>query len=324
MTVSLMDDDEERFDMRALWRLGLWALAAAVGVGLVVMAGYTEVGTQRVRLAWATVKGPIDGTRGLPPATFPADPDNEARRLAAQVRALSADRERLVARLEAVEKSLEDVTGSIGRQPAPPRPVATVPPVSALPAMAALPAVTQPPEPAAAPPKPDAITPAKPDPVAPAKLESITPAKPEAATVQPPEIGWAASATQPSRPSETPEWPLPPPSSAATPAGLSETTAAMPAPGVTRTEFGVDVGGGATVSALRALWQSIRASHPTLLDGLRPVVTIRDGARGGTELRLIAGPLVNAGSAARLCGSLTAAGLTCQPAVFDGQRLAVR
>jgi hypothetical protein len=42
------------------------------------------------------------------------------------------------------------------------------------------------------------------------------------------------------------------------------------------------------------------------------------------ELRLVVGPLVNAGAAARLCGTLAASGLACQPTIFDGQRLALR
>jgi hypothetical protein len=284
-------DDEERFDMPALWRLGLWAIAAAVAVGLVVMAGYTDAGSQRVRLAWATVKAPPEGTRGLPPASFerPDDTDRETRRLAQQVRGLSADRERLIARLDALEKSFEDVTGSIARQPSPPR--------------ADLPHVSPAPEPASA------------------------PAKPDATTVPAPDIGWAASVAQPATLHEPPEWPMAARPGSGAVAVIDPATANPPAPAttaVTRTEFGVDIGGGATVSAMRALWLSIRGSHPALLDGLRPVLTIRDGPRGATELRLIAGPLVNAGAAARLCGSLGAAGLTCQPAVFDGQRLATR
>jgi hypothetical protein len=34
--------------------------------------------------------------------------------------------------------------------------------------------------------------------------------------------------------------------------------------------------------------------------------------------------LPNAATAARLCMSMTAAGAICQPAVFNGQRLAIR
>jgi len=41
-------------------------------------------------------------------------------------------------------------------------------------------------------------------------------------------------------------------------------------------------------------------------------------------LRLVAGPLPDAGAAAQLCASLTPMGLFCQPAMYDGQHLAVR
>jgi hypothetical protein len=41
-------------------------------------------------------------------------------------------------------------------------------------------------------------------------------------------------------------------------------------------------------------------------------------------LRLVIGPLGNAAAAARLCGKVANAGLSCQPAIFDGQRLALR
>lgn len=300
---SPLDDDEERFDMGALWRLSLWALAAAVAVGLAILAGYTDAGAQRIRLAWSGANVPLDGNRAHPPASFDrsADADGETRRIAQQVRALSADRERLVARLDALEKSLEDVTGSIVRQPQP------VPPG---PAVADLPDVRRIPAP-----------------------EPATPTKPETApAAQAPEIGWAASVAHPAmrfdqllataRPASggTSAHAAP----AETVAAPAETPVAPAATTVPRMEFGVDIGGGATVSAMRALWLSIRGSHPTLLDGLRPVLTIRDGPRGTTELRLIAGPLANAAAAARLCGSLGAVGLTCQPAVFDGQRLALR
>jgi len=93
----------------------------------------------------------------------------------------------------------------------------------------------------------------------------------------------------------------------------------------TKTEFGVDLGTNATIEGLRALWARLKANQPGLLEGLRPVMALREGPRGGApELRLIAGPLANASVAARLCAALAAAGQACQPAVFDGQRLALR
>ena len=92
----------------------------------------------------------------------------------------------------------------------------------------------------------------------------------------------------------------------------------------TRTEFGIDLGTAATVDGLRNMWTSLKGTQAPLLEGLRPVVAVRDGAKPGTlELRLVAGPLANAGVAAKLCAALADAGLICAPAVFDGQRLAL-
>ena len=93
----------------------------------------------------------------------------------------------------------------------------------------------------------------------------------------------------------------------------------------TKTEFGVDLGGNATIDGLRTMWSNLKATQPAMLEGLRPVITIREGAKSGSmELRLVAGPLANASIAARLCAALAAAGTSCQPTVFDGQRLALQ
>jgi hypothetical protein len=93
----------------------------------------------------------------------------------------------------------------------------------------------------------------------------------------------------------------------------------------TKTEFGVDVGGNTSVEGLRTLWSTLKATQPALFEGLRPLITIREGQKPGViELRLVAGPLPNASIAARLCAALSAAGQACQPAVFDGQRLALQ
>ena len=107
--------------------------------------------------------------------------------------------------------------------------------------------------------------------------------------------------------------------------------AAVPLPpqppnvGVTKTEFGLDLGGATTVEALRIAWTVALRRHGGLLEGLRPVVSLRDRARpGAQDLRLIAGPIPNAAAAAKLCASLTAVGAICAPTVFDGQRLAIR
>src|SRR5262249_5174217 len=56
----------------------------------------------------------------------------------------------------------------------------------------------------------------------------------------------------------------------------------------TRTEFGIDLGTAATVEGLRNLWTAIKSTQAPLLEGLRPVVAVRDGGKpGALELRLV-------------------------------------
>lgn len=99
--------------------------------------------------------------------------------------------------------------------------------------------------------------------------------------------------------------------------------AGEPAP--PRTEYGVDIGSGLTVDALRTRWLAIRGAHPQLLNGLQPVVNVKDVPHANRiELRLIAGPFAKAEAAAQLCAALAAFGLFCQPTVFDGQHLTLR
>lgn len=93
----------------------------------------------------------------------------------------------------------------------------------------------------------------------------------------------------------------------------------------TRTEFGVDLGGEKTVDGLRARWATLRGNHGSSLDGLRPLINVKEGQKSGTvELRLVAGPVANAAAAARICARLQTSGVPCIPTVFDGQRLSLR
>ncbi len=93
---------------------------------------------------------------------------------------------------------------------------------------------------------------------------------------------------------------------------------------VTKAEFGIDIGAAPSLDGLRAQWAAIKAQHGALLDGLQPAVAIRETARSGHELRLIAGPLTNAALAARICVVLTKYGRQCRATAFEGQRLALR
>ena len=239
-----------------------------LSVAAAVVAAYTETGTRRVAL------GDIPT---MPSAASPSAPDAETRRLADAVRILTADRDRLAARVSALERNLDDVTGSIPGRPGSERAGAANPAASALP-------------------------------------PALAPAPPVSATTAPPVV--AVPATPPVRP--------PPQPQVATKLPPIAPDAAATGSIATRTEFGIDLGTAATVEGLRNLWTSIKGTQAPLLEGLRPIVAVRDGAKAGTlELRLVAGPLANAGAAARLCAALADAGLTCAPAVFDGQRLAL-
>jgi hypothetical protein len=117
--------------------------------------------------------------------------------------------------------------------------------------------------------------------------------------------------------------PLPAPVAAAVPA--PETTAPAAPAGPPPTQYGIDIGSGLTLQALRARWQSLRAAHPALLEGLQPIASVKETPHGSKiELRLVAGPLAQSGAASQLCAALTLFGMYCQPTVYDGQHLAQR
>jgi hypothetical protein len=288
--------------MRALWRFGLWGISAALALAAAAWSAHSDFGTQRLVSAFAV---PPAAPETRPPAPTAAqllarsvDTENETRRLAEAVRMLNADRDRLQTRIRTLERNLEEVIDSIAHARA-----AALPPLAsnstAVSAVASVsPALPAPPP---APPPPP--------------LASAPPTTPESA--------WSAAVSRPPAavlPSPA-SWP-PPSQSASTPATAHELATGSIA---TRTQFGVDLGGATNFQALRTLWTSIRSKHAGVFDGLRPLVSIRESLRPGeVELRLVAGPLLNAAEAARLCASLTAAGLVCRPALFDGHRLALR
>jgi hypothetical protein len=92
-----------------------------------------------------------------------------------------------------------------------------------------------------------------------------------------------------------------------------------------KTEFGIDLGTAPTVDGLRALWTTLKSQHNALLDGLQPVIAMHESDKPGiVAIRLVAGPLANAAAAARLCVALAGTITACQPAAFEGQRLASR
>jgi hypothetical protein len=92
---------------------------------------------------------------------------------------------------------------------------------------------------------------------------------------------------------------------------------------VQRTEFAVDLGTANSVNGLRALWRGLLKSNAELSE-LRPIIIVREGNTGlGMQLRLAAGPLLDAASAAKICAALIESQRPCETTVFDGQRLAM-
>jgi hypothetical protein len=102
--------------------------------------------------------------------------------------------------------------------------------------------------------------------------------------------------------------------------------AAAPKVSLQRTEFGVDVGGANSVNGLRMLWRGLLKSRSNApLAALRPIIVIKENTNGlGMQLRLVAGPLNDAGAAAKICAVLTENHRPCETAIFDGQRLSLQ
>jgi hypothetical protein len=102
--------------------------------------------------------------------------------------------------------------------------------------------------------------------------------------------------------------------------------ATQPKVAIQRTEFGVDLGSANSVNGLRALWRGLlksRANAP--LAALRPIIMVKEVTSGlGMQLRLVAGPLNDAGAAAKICATLTENKRPCETTVFDGQRLSLK
>jgi hypothetical protein len=122
--------------------------------------------------------------------------------------------------------------------------------------------------------------------------------------------------------------PIPPVEVAAAPPAAepeaSESDARGPPIAVEQTRFAVDLGGANSISGLRALWQGVIKSNPELA-ALRPIMMIQESKAGpGMQLRLGAGPLVDAAAAAKICARLTENARTCETTVFDGQRLSMQ
>ncbi|KRR23195.1 hypothetical protein CQ14_33630 [Bradyrhizobium lablabi] len=333
--------DEDEFDRRALWRIASWGFGATGAVVLAVMANQSSFGLKRDQIAAA------DQTRQAQQIqTVARETQNEARRLTAAIETLNGDRDRLYARVTSLEHGLESVTGAVARQApasAPPSVANAEPPASQQPSPSVAPVATAP---AAAPAEPAPAPPAKeaakaeaiktdstrPE-TAKADMLKVEPAKPSLATplmaaqsmMAPPDPA-AGRLIEPGKP-PNPVIASPIPdvvASAPSDADADEETA--PKVSLQRTEFGVDLGTANSVNGLRALWRGLLKSRSNApLVALRPIIVIKESTTGlGMQLRLVAGPLNDAGAAAKICAVLAENNRPCETAVFDGQRLSFK
>ena len=89
--------------------------------------------------------------------------------------------------------------------------------------------------------------------------------------------------------------------------------------------YGADLGAASTMKTLHHRWVSLRTAHPQLFEGVQPVVSVKQNSRTGrTELHLIVGPYANAETAAQFRDFVVPFHVNCQPAMFDGSRLALQ
>ncbi|HEU0084669.1 MAG TPA: hypothetical protein VFQ87_17570, partial [Bradyrhizobium sp.] len=235
---------------------------------------------------------------------------------------LNGDRDRLYSRVTVLEQGLDSITGSIARQNsalASPQVVPTKPVTSeAQPAPVTAAAATTV---AALAGKPREVAARQPDaPAGAAAATSATPLMAAKSMMAPPD----PAATKLVVPEQPPE--------VITAAPAAETAALdpdspKPAPETPaqRTEFGVELGGASSVDGLRALWRGLLASDGPALSALRPIIVVKERNNGaGLQLRLVAGPVSDAGAAARICAPLMESQRACETSVFDGQRLAMK
>lgn len=337
--------DEERLDRQDLWRLGSWGVGAVAAVVVAMLASQSSMALRRDEMAADDLARQAQQIQRLA-----RDNQLEARRLAAAVDTLNGDRDRLYSRVTSLEQGLESVTGSITRQsdlppgstnqakPDPsalakaPSPDLAIPPaasaVSDKPAQDAK--LSQDGKPTRDSKAPDSLPATTASLSATARsMGSPTPLVTAKSIMAPPDpaagklIEAAPLAPSDKPPAQTNAVGVPErvPGSRADPqTGAAITPSETPA---TKTDFAVDLGGANSFAGLRGLWRGLLKANP-VLGSLRPMVVVRESNNGlGMQLRLLAGPIINAAAAARLCAALVDGQRTCETTTFEGQHLSL-
>ncbi|WP_347264285.1 hypothetical protein [Nitrobacter sp.] len=342
--------DEDGFDRRTIWRLGSWGVGS-IGAVIVALLAYNSGASLRSRPLVA-----VDLAKPSPPLEIVRAAEKKIERLSSAIDTLNSDRDRLFARITAIEQGFESVTGSISRNASRTKAVATT---------TSTPAASEP-APAREPDSPgaDASTAANASTDAPLSAPAAFITTAAAAAVKPPVAASSSvAASTPAIAAHDPPATIPgghddtatPGTTKSEPdknlhrhkeaqivaASISPVADTLQSPSPTmassletvrdtspvpvpRTEFGVDLGGAVSIKGLRTLWQSLLKSEPKELASLHPIIVLKETSNGnGIQIRLVAGPLTDAATAARICAVLSENGRTCGTTVFDGQRLAM-
>jgi hypothetical protein len=330
--------EEDEFDRPSLWRLGSWGAASVGAVIVALLASQSSIGWRREQIAAADLARQAQQLQAAA-----RESQSETRRLVSAVDTLNSDRDRLYSRVTVLEQGLDSVTGSIARQNA----------AAASPQAAVTPATTAEPPSASQSPAPAPVV----SPVATTAAPAPEKARPSAAAMEPAPatVASVAQATTNTPPATPPplmasKSMLAPPDTPAAkliePEAPAKTVTAAPMPevvasvasaedaepsaasnlAVRRTEFGVDVGGANSIGGLRALWRGLLKSKSNApLMTLRPIIVVKENNNGlGMQLRLVAGPLNDAGTAAKICATLIESQRPCETTLFEGQRLTIK
>jgi hypothetical protein len=270
---------KHRRDVKTLlWVCG-WGGAAAVALAVLAVTSQTESASERLRRIFASAEPAA--VAQMPPRIARLESDMQL--IAAQVHALTVERDRLAGRIGLLESSIDDMTGTIKRQAA---------------ATAAALAAKTPPTPSA----PPTTTTTASNPQSTGVTNASTPTPTITAAPKPDTAS-------------TGKIPLPPTRLAAAPPNEQEQQAAS------QGEFGLDLGGATTVDGVRQRWITVKANFGPLLSGMFPLAA-REQRPGSTGYRLVVGPLPNSAAASGLCVHFSAARTACRAAKFDGEQIA--
>lgn len=90
------------------------------------------------------------------------------------------------------------------------------------------------------------------------------------------------------------------------------------------TRFALEIGSGADLAELNALWEALAERHDALLGGLEPKFGVMSSDSGESRLLLRAGPIANAADAIAACTALRQRGTACSPVSDMGELLVMQ